>query len=168
MKISFKRGKAALTILFSLLGIAALLILPGLPSGKGLRITHASNRFLSKQSISTSEIDAARKAALSSLYSQLKAGAAFSEEEAAVLKRFDAGASISELEADTVISRALYDHYIARKTLSKAQQELLDQYARYVSRREKDILDLKTLKLNQRKAAAQTAPPHVPQDHFLI
>jgi hypothetical protein len=163
MNISLKRKKVTVSLLIVVLGIAVLLVLPGLPLGKVTRVTHASNRFISKQSITTSEIDAARKAALASLYAQLKAGGAFSEEEAAVLKKFDAGASITELEADTIISRALYNHFIAKKALTKEQQELLDQYTLFVSRREKDILDLKTQKLNERKAATQNAPPHVPQ-----
>jgi hypothetical protein len=161
MSILLKRKKVSIALLIVVLGIAVFLVLPGLPFGKIIRITHASNRFISKQSITTNELDAARKAALSSLYAQLKAGGAFSEEEASLLKKFETGASITELEADTVISRALYDHFIAGKTLTKEQQELLDQYTLFVSRREKDILDLKTQKLKERKAAAQI--PHTPQ-----
>ncbi|HET8676552.1 MAG TPA: hypothetical protein VFO63_12230, partial [Blastocatellia bacterium] len=93
------------------------------------------------------------------MLSDLKAGAPFSEEEAALLGRFEAGGALTDLEADVVISRALYDNFILAKELSREQQELYDRYSQFVSRRTTDIADLKTQLLNKRKAAAAAAPP---------
>ncbi|HKP86406.1 MAG TPA: hypothetical protein VJZ26_09930, partial [Blastocatellia bacterium] len=59
-------------------------------------------------SAAQSNLDLARESALKSLYYQIKAGAPSSLEEREVLLRFMNREAVSELEADTVISRAIY------------------------------------------------------------
>ena len=141
-----------------IVGLVAWLILPemlyqatsahiaGSPSSQG-------------KSISPAALDPQRQAALQKLLSELKAGAPFSAEEADVLRKFESGGAVSELEADTVISRALYDRFISGKELTREQQDLLGRYSQFVSRRSTDIADLKAQLLNRRKAAAAAAPP---------
>ena len=93
------------------------------------------------------------------MLSELKEGAPFSEEETAVLRRFESGGALTDLEADIVISRALYDLFILSKELTREQQEVYARYSEFASRRTTDIADLKTQLLNKRKAAAASAPP---------
>jgi hypothetical protein len=108
---------------------------------------------------SSSGLDSSRQAAMEKLYVQLKAGDPFSEEEGNIIREFGGGSAITDLEADVVISRALYDYYIAAKELTKEQQELLDRYTLSVARRPTDVADLKTHLVNRRKAAAAAAAP---------
>lgn len=96
------------------------------------------------------------------LYARFKAGDPFSEEEAVILNKFGSGATISNLEADVVTSRALYDFYISARELTKEQQLILDTYTQAVMYRPTGIADLKTQLLNKRIAAAASAPPHSP------
>ncbi len=149
-----KRSNLGVTILLLLFGLTCLLVLPGLPVG---RASTTARRPMQK--VSSSGVDSSRQAAMEKLYSRLKAGDSFSEEEGNVLRKFGAGVTITDLEADVVISRALYDYYIASKELTKEQQELLDQYSLFVARRPTDVADLKTQLLNRRIAAAAAAPP---------
>jgi hypothetical protein len=77
------------------------------------------------------ELDSARVVALRSLYEQMKSGAPVSDLEAALLQRFTDGDDITFVEADTVISRALYDFYVRGLKFSDLrtdQQSLLAQY----------------------------------------
>jgi len=111
-----------------------------------------------RQNGSASDLDKVRTAALHKLSSQLEAGSSFAEEETILLRRFKAGGPLSELEADTLISRALFDFYITGNELNRAQEDLLSRYTKMVSRRNQDVADLKSRLLNQRKAAAASAP----------
>jgi hypothetical protein len=147
----------SLPILAALMGLTVVLLLPGFSASR------ASTASYSGQNVLTSGLDSARREALEKLCKQLIAGSPFSEEEAAILRKFNSGASITDLEADVVISRALYDFYVAAKELTKDQQLLLDRYQRSVPRRATDIANLKTQLLNKRIAAAAGATPHVPQ-----
>jgi hypothetical protein len=104
-------------------------------------------------------LDPQRQAALEKLYTQLIGGAPFSEEEQVILRSFGAGQPIPDLYADVVISRALYDYYVAGTQLSKQQQDLLDRYAQSVARRDHDIADRKTQLLKLREAATAAAAP---------
>ncbi len=77
------------------------------------------------------ELDLARVEALRSLYEQMKSGAHFSDLEAALLQRFSDGDDITFVEADMIISRALYDFYVREIRFSELrtdQQSLLTQY----------------------------------------
>jgi hypothetical protein len=149
-----KRTNLSVTILLLLFGLICILVLPGLPVGRAATTPRGPS-----QKVSTSGLDGARQAAMEKLYGQLKSGDSFSEEEGIILRRFAAGGAITDLEADLVISRALYDFYILGKELTKEQEDLFDRYSLFVARRPTDVADLKTQLLNKRKAAAATAPP---------
>ena len=147
-------AKRTVIILLTLFGLTCVLVLPGFPVG-----TAAITPRVATQKASSSGLDSSRQADLEKLYSQFKAGEPFSEEEGNILQNFAAGGAITNLEADLVISRALFDYYIAARQLTREQQELLDQYSLLVARRSTDVADLKTQLLNKRIAAAAAAPP---------
>ena len=149
-----KRTNLSVTILLLLFGLTCILVLPGLPVGRAATTPNPTG-----QKASSSGLDGSRQAAMEKLYAQFKAGAPFSEEEGVILRKFGVGGTLTDLEADVVISRALYDYYIAAKALSKEQEELLGRYTRPVARRTTAVADLKTQLLNKRKAAAAAAPP---------
>jgi hypothetical protein len=149
-----KRTNLSVTILLLLFGLTCILVLPGLPVGRAATTPRAPS-----QKSSSSGLDSSRQAAMEKLYGQLKAGDPFSEEEGNILRQFGAGSVITDLEADVVISRALFDYYIAGKELTKEQELLFDQYSLSVARRSTDVADLKTQLLNKRIAAAAAAPP---------
>src|SRR5690348_3493846 len=110
-----------LTVFIALIGLTCVAVLPEVSASR------TSTAFETQKALK-SDLDASRHEALEKLYNQLNAGEPFSEEETDILRKFNAGASISDLEADVVISRALYDYYIAAKELTKDQQVLLDRY----------------------------------------
>ena len=160
MRVPTRGGRHLFSMALILAGLTALLILPGSRASTSPDMT-VSPKTIQKQS--GSSLDTERQSALEKLYAQFKAGGAFSKEEAAILQRFGAGGAISELEADIVISRALYDFYVADKELTKEQEDLLDRYSQFVSRRLTDVADLKLQIYNRRVAAAAAAPPALPQ-----
>jgi predicted metalloprotease len=153
MTASTKRAQNTVGMLLVLAGLASWLILPGLPMGRAIS-AHTVGAAQSR-----SGLDPTRQAALERLQVELKAGGSFSLEEQDLLRRFAAGEALSELEADTLISRALYDYYVTGNELSREQQELLGRYSDYVARRSTELLDRKVQARNQRIAAAATAPP---------
>src|SRR5215212_9261698 len=71
---------------------------------------------------SQSNLDPARESALRILYHQIKGGAPSALEEREVLLRFMNREPVSELEADAVISRAIYKRYVADQRLNKKQK----------------------------------------------
>ncbi len=158
MRASTKRTRhlAGLTLL--IVGLFAWLTLPETLLNRATS-AHSAGPLFQGKAISPSALDPQRQAALQKLLSELKGGAQFSEEETILLRKFEAGGAISDLEADIVISRALYDLFILAKELSREQQEVFDRYSQFASRRTTDIADLKTQLLNKRKAAAAAAPP---------
>jgi hypothetical protein len=158
MRASTKRTRhlAGLTLL--IIGLIAWLTLPETLFYQATSAHNAGPRFQGK-AVSPAALDPQRQAALQKLLSQLKEGAPFSEEETAILRKFETGGAVSELEADVVISRALYDYFIQAKELTREQQEVFGRYAQFTARRTNDIADLKTQLLNKRKAAAASAPP---------
>jgi hypothetical protein len=83
-----------------------------------------------------------RESALNDLHAQLKARAPFSSEERLVLLRFKNGEKISDIEADTVISRVLYHRYVEGKALSSAQKALLGQYKKFIAQSGRRVADL--------------------------
>jgi len=149
-----KRTNLSVTILLFLIGLTCFLVLPVLPVGKASTATRVTGRIQSG-----SGLDSSRQAAMEKLYAQYKAGNPFSEEEAVILNKFGTGATITNLEADVVTSRALYDFYISGGDLTKEQQLILDTYTQAVMYRPTGIADLKTRLLNKRIAAAAAAPP---------
>src|SRR5262245_1269903 len=67
-------------------------------------------------------LDQNRRRVLESLLGQFKDGMRFSDEEAYLLHRFANREAVNNLEADVLITRALYDYYIANKHLTKEQE----------------------------------------------
>ena len=149
-------------MLLVLTGLATWLALPGLPLGRANTSASKPAPPATGQKAFGSGLDGERQSALEKLYAQFKAGAPFSAEESVILRRFGAGESVSDMEADIVISRALYDFYIAGKELTKEQEDLFDRYSLFTARRPTDVADLKAQLLDKRKAAAAAAPPHAP------
>ncbi|GEM_PF-2253411 len=141
-----------------LLILAALLTFISLPILYSAQKTSA-NTILPPQSSLSTTLDAERQAALRKLGAQLKAGEIFSLEEKYILDRFSGGEAITELEADTLISRALYAQYIAYANLTGRQEELLGAYANFVQRQHRVVLDYKYLFHQNRKARAKNNPP---------
>ncbi|HZE73000.1 MAG TPA: hypothetical protein VE135_26105, partial [Pyrinomonadaceae bacterium] len=94
------------------------------------KTSHPSVKIQSPQQGKT-ELDLARVEALRSLYEQMKSGTQVSDLEAALLQRFTDGDDITFVEADLIISRALYDFYFREIRFSELrtdQQSLLTQY----------------------------------------
>ncbi|HYP25781.1 MAG TPA: BACON domain-containing carbohydrate-binding protein [Blastocatellia bacterium] len=134
------------------------LVLPGIPWEEGSG--SASAAFAPGPKRQSAGLDAARFSALEKLYAQLSGGAPFSDEEVGILRRFASGGEVSDLEADVVISRALYDYYVGMKGLTREQADLFGRYGSFVAKREQDVADLKTQLLDRRKAfAAASSPP---------
>jgi hypothetical protein len=158
MRIAIKRASYYFGSLLLLGGVMLWLTLPNVSfsASSGAR---TGSTLLS--------LDSQRQSALEKLSSQSIAGAPFSDEEKDVLQRLRAGQPIADLDADVVISRALYDYYIAGRQLSKEQEDLLARYAESVSRRDHDIADRKMQLLKARETATATpratplvAPPN--------
>jgi hypothetical protein len=76
----------------------------------------------------TSGLDEIRAREMAKLYILYAMGEPFSGEETKVLRRFVCGQSISDVEADTVKSRVLYNKYILKGRLTQEQEELLADY----------------------------------------
>ncbi len=109
-----------------------------------------------------SGLDSERDAQVYSLAVQLHAGAPFSLEESDILRRYVAGLVISELEADVLISRALYVRFVEHGELTVEQDKLLQEYEAATARRQQSILDRKMHLLAEREAAEKVASPRVP------
>src|SRR5262245_23802425 len=108
------------------------------------------------------KLDPERSAILLDLYKQYTNGAPFSDEEVIVLNHFVADLPVSELEADTVISRALYAEFISHAPLTREQADLFDRYSAMATQRVHDIADLKR-QIQERAAAEWAANPRAPQ-----
>src|SRR5256714_900435 len=158
MKASSKHVRYSVSLLLMLAGVSIWLALPNLQSG------HASgSRSPIGATRQTATLDGERRAALDKLLKEWKAGAPVSEEEASLLRRYAGGETLTELEADVLISRTLYAHYVQGVQLTREQSDLLGRYSQSVARHSSDVLDLKRQLLNKRLAAAAAAPPRVPQ-----
>jgi hypothetical protein len=106
-----------------------------------------------------SVIDTARRAALLELYRQMIAGVQFSEQEAIILNRFGGDREVSELEADVVVSRALYAYYVAKTDLTKTQEILFGRYSTLMNYRASAIADLKAEVARQERSKGEVKPP---------
>ena len=160
MMASTRRARQRLILPLMLAGVSGWLFLPGLPFGRA-SATAGGARGASMQK-PASGLDPERHSAMATLYSQVRAGAPASEEEVEILRRFAGGQSISQLEADVVIARALYAHYISGSELTREQDRLLARYKSFVARRESDIRDLKTRVLREHKSRTAGLPPLAP------
>src|ERR1700754_310622 len=108
-------------------------------------------------STSPSNLDSARELALQELYSQIRGGAPCSIEEKQFLDRFINNLPLSETEADTVISRALYARYVTGQELSKKQKRLLKRYEEAVTARQGQIADVKAKLAKHQDAVSQNS-----------
>ena len=120
---------------------------------------------VSSSSAATTNADALgveRVAALDYLYKQLIGGEPFSHEEAKVLYNYKAGFAIDTLEADVVISRAIYADLVQHKPLSPDQREVYENYRAWKGVQLQDVLDLKLANVAAERAA-WTASPRAPQ-----
>src|SRR5690349_18420699 len=99
MKASFKRVRYGITFFLTLVGVIGWLALPSLQQGRANVSSAAGGARPSPAAVA---LDPQRQAALNKLLAQLKAGAPFSEEETLLLRRFEAGEALNELEADVV------------------------------------------------------------------
>lgn len=148
MRSAIKRA-SYLSSLFLLGGVVLWLTLPNVSFTASSR--SAGSRLL--------PLDSQRQAALEKLRAQFNAGAPFAAEEQDILRRYEAPQPITDLEADVLISRALYDYYVADQPLSGEQQELLSRYEQSVSRRDHGIADRKAQLLKACEQAAAAAGP---------
>lgn len=78
---------------------------------------------------------------LNELYGQTLYSDEFAKEELYVLGRFHDGAEVKPLEADTVLSRVLYNTYVSKRGVSRAQAKLLRDYKALVTTAGRQILD---------------------------
>ena len=161
MMVSTRRARQMLMLPLMFAGVIGWLFLPGLPLKRASAKSRGATAGPSTQK-DASGLDSERQAALVKLYSQVRAGAPTSEEEADILRRFAAGFAVSELEADIVISRALYDYYLSGSELTKEQEVLLARYKSFVAQRATDIRDLKTRVLSEHKIRAAAQGPVAP------
>lgn len=88
-----------------------------------------------------SGLSAAQVKQLNELYEQSLYRDEFSKEELYVLGRFHDGAVIKPLEAETVLSRVLYQVYVAKSGLSRSLDKLLREYKASVAAAGRQILD---------------------------
>jgi hypothetical protein len=165
MMVCTRRARQMLMLPLMFAGVIGWLFLPGVPLKRASAKGRSAAAKPSTQK-AASGLDSERQAALVKLYSQARTGAPTSEEEADILRRFAAGFAVSELEADVVISRALYDYYLSGSELTKEQEVLLARYKSFVAQRGTDIRDLKSRVLSEHRiraaaegSVAPTAPP---------
>ena len=95
-----------------------------------------------RQTASQAALDSGRESSLKALYRQVKAGAPSALEEREVLLRFMNDEAVTELEADTVISRAIYKRYVADQSLNKKQKKLLKKYEKLIADQNRTVADL--------------------------
>ena len=114
-----KKRLAIMAVLF--FGLVVWLVLPGLPFDRIGRTARAANEASLNQVQVTHALSADRKAMLDLLVSQMQAGYPFSAEERKILNNYSLKIEVSNLEADTLISRALYEYYIRDGVLSTEQ-----------------------------------------------
>jgi hypothetical protein len=121
----------------------------------------------SSASTNAGELGVERVAALDYLYKQLIGGEPFSIEESTILNNFKAGFKIDTLEADVVISRAIYTDLVQHKPLAPNQREIYEDYRAWKGVQLYDIADIKRQRVAERAAewatnprAPQVAPPN--------
>lgn len=114
------------------LALLAYVFLAGVGPSKATNSIVVSETPRSQKALS-SGLSADREETLRQLFSQLKNRAAFTPEEASILLRFANGEGIVEIEADTVISRALYARDASGKGATPEQKRLLARYQEFIS-----------------------------------
>ena len=122
----------------------------------------AADVATSSSSPSADTLGGERIAALDYLYKQLVSGEPFSHEEAKILNNYKAGFEIDSLEADVVISRAIYTDLVQHKPLAPNQREIYEDYRAWKGVQLQDVLDIKLQHAAERQAE-WTANPRAPQ-----
>ena len=152
MKTSTAPGKrlAIMAVLF--FGLALWLVLPGLPFDQ---IGKTARQHIFKQDQVTHALSVERKAMLDLLLNQMNLGYPFSAEEKKILNNYNLKLEVSDLEADTLISRALYEYYIKDNALSIEQSNLLSRYKDFIDPSNISLADLKA----HNRAVELKAPP---------
>ena len=87
--------------------------------------------FVVPQLTSVRANSSSRQTSLKELYSQMKEGVPFSTEERRLLLKANNGETISDIEADTTISRVLYHRYVEGRSLNADQKALLNRYKKF-------------------------------------
>ncbi len=98
-----------------------------------------------------------RDGALLGLLKRVEAGAAFAPEELAILDAYNVGLPISQLEADVLVSRALYRAYIAGQKVSEEHAALLERYKAYSQGRRQQVFE--RAQVLHRMAGREIQPP---------
>jgi hypothetical protein len=159
-----RRGLAALALVGLLVSFQ-----PVAPAAGGSGATPATTRLRPRQvpgetqsftaaAPAPSRLDASRDRQLRQLLSDVAAGKPFSLEEYELLNHFAFGGELTELEADVLLSRVLYDRYVVKRPLTREQELLLEAYEEATARRERAILDSKREILEREELEAATAP----------
>ena len=89
---------------------------------------------------SNGSVDEQRAAILRKLSIKRQSGAPFAIQEIEILDAFEAGLTIALIEADIVISRTLYDVYVAGKTPTPEQRNLLGPYRTFLTEHARDVV----------------------------
>ena len=131
MRVARGRLTQLLALAIVTLTVLTIVVIAVSRSGHAITSVSAGNPQHPGQAASRSNLSSDREA-LSQLYSQLKNRAAFTPEESGILLKFANGEAISDIEADVVISRALYARDVSGKGATPEQKELLGRYEQFV------------------------------------
>ena len=115
--------------------------------------------FFLSASVLASSLDDQSTTALKKLSKQRAGGAPFAIQEIEILDAVDAGLPIAQIEAEIVISRALYEVFVAGKPAREGQAKLIDGYRAYWTEHARDVLE-RNVQLNagNPQARGTTAP----------
>jgi hypothetical protein len=154
LRLSPRRGLLALVAVGLLVSSQPFSLVASAASGPATRLRprHAAADQTARHAADApagERLDSARDVQLRKLLAEAVAGGSFSLEEIEILNRFAFEGTVSELEADVVISRALYDRFVAKRPLTREQEILLEAYEQATARRERGILDRKQEILDQ-------------------
>jgi len=109
------------------------------------------------------EVVPGRATRLQKMVKSLRYGESYSPEELAIMDAFNAGLPVSNIEADTLISRALYHRYITGEALSAEQQDLLARYSDYTKLNHRGLRQ-RTQELHARYGIEISEPADNPRD----
>jgi uncharacterized repeat protein (TIGR01451 family) len=111
------------------------------------------------------EVVPGRGARIQKMIKSLRAGESYSPEERAIMDAFNAGLPVANIEADVLISRALYNKYITREALSEEQSDLLGRYLAYTKTNASGLRQ-RTHELHAMYGIQISDPTDTPQDRL--
>jgi ribosomal protein L35AE/L33A len=142
-----------LVLSFLLIFIAVLVV----PIELSRMSVHAqNNNAVPQQPYQT--FDTRQTAQLNELYGKWQSGEQFAEEEKLILQRWGLGLPISELEGRVVISRVLFERYVANQELTLEEEGLLSEFESY-RRAAGRLIEDERVKIKQERLAQQEASP---------